>query len=117
MIDCVWPPSANCLELSWRWWLQAAQDIDRAGQLRELEFQRTDPVTQLVAVDAWRLAKDLDHELALDVQVAAQPLFPARPVGFRSTSNYGLGHLHVVHCAGNLTAQPVRRLLRLRVKS
>src|SRR5215475_15158070 len=44
--------------------------------------------------------------------MAAQPLFPARPVVLRSTSNYGLGHLHVVHCAGNLTAQPVRRLLR-----
>jgi hypothetical protein len=26
--------------------------------------------------------------------MAAQPLFPARPVGFRSTSNYGLGHVH-----------------------
>jgi hypothetical protein len=31
--------------------------------------------------------------------------------------SYGLGHLHVVHCAGDLTAEPVRRLLRLRVKS
>jgi hypothetical protein len=42
---------------------QAAQDIDRAGQLRELEFKRADPVTQLLACDAERLAKDL----ALDV--------------------------------------------------
>jgi hypothetical protein len=46
------------------------------------------------------IATGLDHDLALDVQVAAQPIFPARPVGFRSTSNYGLGHVHVVHCAG-----------------
>ena len=36
----VWPPSINHRKLSWRWWLQAAQDIDRAGQLRELEFNK-----------------------------------------------------------------------------
>jgi hypothetical protein len=54
----------------------------------------------------------LGQDLALNVQVAAQPMFPVRPVGLRSTTNYGLGHLHVVHCAGNLTAQPVCRLLR-----
>jgi hypothetical protein len=117
MMDPVWPPSINHRKLSWRWWLQAAQDINRAGQLRELEFKRADPITQLLAYGAERFAKGLDHDLALDVQVAAQPLFPARPVGFRSTSNYGLGHVHVVHCAGDLTAEPARRLLRLQVKS
>ena len=40
-----------------------AQDIDRAGQLRELEFQRADPVTQLLACDAKRLATGLDHDV------------------------------------------------------
>jgi hypothetical protein len=52
MKNGVWPPSINHRKLSWRWWLQAAQDIDRAGQLREFQFQRADPVTQLLAVDA-----------------------------------------------------------------
>ena len=42
VIDGVFAPSPNCRKLSGQGRLQAAQDIYRAGQLRELELNRAD---------------------------------------------------------------------------